>query len=280
MGGKLSCSKELTKTRRSHLPLDDEFGERFQPLGGCPERTQSGQRGIQLLAGFGLAGFQTEQAWIGVFSLALIFVRCFAHLLGRGGDVENVIDDLKREPQMPAEIGDILRNHAKEKLLRGEVVASMTVRLVRGLEIARIAKTAGFDSLYVDMEHSSFSLETTGQICMAALAAGVTPLVRVPGVAEVSRVLDGGALGVIAPHIRSAAQAQEYVTAAKFPPLGERSAAGPLPHLHYRSFPAAEADAALNAATLLIVQFESDEALAKADDPSSRSAWRSMTSVA
>jgi 2-keto-3-deoxy-L-rhamnonate aldolase RhmA len=167
---------------------------------------------------------------------------------------------------MAVKIDDILRNHAKEKLARGEVVASMTVRLVSGIEIARIAKTAGFDSLYVDMEHSSFSLATTGQICMAALAAGVTPLVRVPGTAEVSRVLDGGALGVIAPHVRSAAEAREYVTAAKFPPLGERSAAGPLPHLHYRSFPAGEADAALNAATLLMVQFESDEALAKADE--------------
>jgi 2-keto-3-deoxy-L-rhamnonate aldolase RhmA len=137
---------------------------------------------------------------------------------------------------------------------------------VRGIEIARIAKTAGFDSLYVDLEHSSFSLETTGQICMAALAAGVTPLVRVPGVAVVSRVLDGGALGIIAPHVRSAADAHAYVTAAKFPPLGERSAAGPLPHLHYQSFPAAEADAALNDATLLMVQFESDAALAKADE--------------
>jgi 4-hydroxy-2-oxoheptanedioate aldolase len=167
---------------------------------------------------------------------------------------------------MPVKIDDILRNHAKEKLARGEVVASMTVRLVSGIEIARIAKTAGFDSLYVDMEHSSFSLTTTGQICMAALAAGVTPLVRVPGTAEVSRVLDGGALGVIAPHVRSAAEAREYVTAAKFPPLGDRSAAGPLPHLHYRSFPAGEADAALNAATLLMVQFESDEALAQADE--------------
>ena len=163
-------------------------------------------------------------------------------------------------------IGAILRNHAKEKLARGELVASMTVRLVAGIEIARIAKTAGFDSLYVDMEHSRLSLETTGQICMAALAAGITPLVRVPGVAEVSRVLDSGALGVIAPHIRSTAEARDYVAAAKFPPLGERSAAGPLPHLHYRSFPAAEADAALNAATLLVVQFESDEAIAKADE--------------
>jgi 2-keto-3-deoxy-L-rhamnonate aldolase RhmA len=167
---------------------------------------------------------------------------------------------------MPDKIDDILRNHTKEKLARGEVIASMTVRLVAGIEIARIAKTAGFDSLYVDMEHSRFSLETTGQICMAALAAGITPLVRVPGVAEVSRVLDGGALGVIVPHIRSAAEARDYVTAAKFPPLGERSAAGPLPHLHYRSFPAAEADAALNAATLLVVQFESDEAIAQANE--------------
>src|SRR5260221_9153020 len=76
-------------------------------------------------------------------------------------------------------IRDILRNTVKEKLARGEVVASMTVRLVRTVEIARIANTAGFDTLYVDLEHSSFSLETCGQICMAALEAGGTPFVRV-----------------------------------------------------------------------------------------------------
>jgi len=167
---------------------------------------------------------------------------------------------------MPSEINGLLHNHVKAKLARGEVVASMTVRLIRGIEIARIAKTAGFDSLYVDLEHASFSLEITSQICIAALEAGVTPLVRVPSAAEVSRVLDGGALGVIAPHVQSADDARRYVTAAKFPPLGHRSAAGPLPHLHYRSFPAAAADAALNEATLLIVQFESEEALRRADE--------------
>ena len=80
-----------------------------------------------------------------------------------------------------------------------------------------------------------------------------------------SRVLDAGALGVIAPHVQSADDARRYVAAAKFPPLGHRSAAGRLPHLHYRSFPAASADAALNQATLLIVQFESEEALSHAD---------------
>jgi len=73
---------------------------------------------------------------------------------------------------MANEINELLRNHVKERLGRGEVVASMTVRLIRGIEIARIAKTAGFDSLYVDLEHASFSLDTTGQICVAALRPG------------------------------------------------------------------------------------------------------------
>lgn len=167
--------------------------------------------------------------------------------------------------KMSAKPSDVLRNHVKEKLARGEVVASMTVRLVRGIEIARIAKTAGFDSLYVDMEHSSFSLETMGQICIAALEVGITPFVRVPGLADVQRILDGGALGIIAPHVQTAAEARDYVRCAKYPPLGERSNAGNLPHLHYRAFPAAEAYAAVDAATMVIVQFESAQAIENAD---------------
>ena len=166
------------------------------------------------------------------------------------------------------QIGDILRNNVKEKLRRDEVVASITVRLVRDIGIARIARTAGFDTLYVDLEHSSFSLETTGQICMAALEAGIAPFVRVPANTPeyIARVLEGGALGVIAPHIRSADEARAVVRAAKFAPLGERSNAGGLPHLHYRSFPAPEAYAALNDATMIIVQFESAATLAQTEE--------------
>src|ERR1700689_793591 len=167
---------------------------------------------------------------------------------------------------MSVKISDVLRNHVKEKLARGEVVASMTVRLVRGIEIARIAKSAGFDRLYVDMEHSSFSLETMGQICIAGLEVGITPFVRVPGLADVQRILDAGALGIIAPHVSSAAEAREYVKAAKYPPLGDRSNPGNLPPPHYRSFPAAEAYAAIDAATMVIVQFESAKAVESADE--------------
>jgi len=165
-------------------------------------------------------------------------------------------------------MADILRNQVKDKLVRGEVVASMTVRLVRNVEIAAIAKTAEFDTLYVDVEHSSFSLETTSQICIAALAVGIAPFVRVPSIRpeHVSRALDGGALGVIAPHVRSAEEARAVVRAAKYAPLGERSAAGGLPHLQYRSFPPAQANAALNDATMVIVQCESADFLDRADE--------------
>ena len=162
-------------------------------------------------------------------------------------------------------MSEIVRNSVKERLARGEVASSMTVRLTRGIEIARLAKTAGFDSLYVDLEHSSLSLETTGQICIAALEVGIAAFVRVPQLELAQRVLDGGALGIIVPDVRSAAQAREAVRCAKYPPLGERGFASALPQFQFRSLPAKEAYPALDAATMVIVQFESAEAIENAD---------------
>jgi 2-keto-3-deoxy-L-rhamnonate aldolase RhmA len=160
----------------------------------------------------------------------------------------------------------VVRNAVKERLAKGEVAASMTVRLTRGVEIAQLAATAGFDSLYVDLEHSSLSLETTSQICLAALAAGIAPFARVPQIALIQRVLDGGALGIIAPDIRNAAQAREVVRAAKYPPLGQRGYGSGLAQFGFRSPPTTVHYRVLNEATMVIVQFESAEAIDRADE--------------
>jgi 2-keto-3-deoxy-L-rhamnonate aldolase RhmA len=167
---------------------------------------------------------------------------------------------------MPS-LRDIVRNNVKEKLARGEVIASMTVRLVRNIEIARIAKSCGFDTLYIDVEHCTFSLDSTSQICIAALDAGITPFVRVPGHGPeyIARVLDGGAMGIIAPQIRSARDAEAVVRAAKFPPVGERSAGGPLPQSQFRSFPVAEMNAVMNEMTTVAVMIETVAALDNVD---------------
>src|SRR6201996_9805577 len=150
-------------------------------------------------------------------------------------------------------IRDVLRNHMKEKLAGGEVVAPMTVRLSRSIEIAQIAAASGFDTLYVDLEHNTLSIDTCCQICIAAQAIGITPLVRVPAntLEYICRVLDGGAMGVITPHVRSAGEARAMVDLVKFPPLGHRSAGGALSQYQYRSFPLAETNAAMNEATAL-----------------------------
>ena len=119
-------------------------------------------------------------------------------------------------------------NRMKQKMQAGELAVGMIVRLMRGVEIAAVAKSAGFDCLYIDLEHCGFSLETVSQICMTATALGVTPMVRVAGLdpALIGRTLEAGAQGIIVPHLETRADAEMLVAATKFPPMGHRSLLG------------------------------------------------------
>jgi 2-keto-3-deoxy-L-rhamnonate aldolase RhmA len=57
----------------------------------------------------------------------------------------------------------------------------MTVRLVSSVEIVRIARTAGFGAIYIDLEHSAFSIETACQLSVMALEA-IDEIAAVDGV--------------------------------------------------------------------------------------------------
>src|SRR4051812_20855050 len=104
---------------------------------------------------------------------------------------------------MAEQLRSIVRNVFKEKLAAGLVASTLSIRVCSSIEIVTMAKACGFDALYIDLQHSALSLETTSQLSIAALSAGVTPIVRVPtyGPEYVCRVLDGGAMGVLAPHV-------------------------------------------------------------------------------
>jgi 2-keto-3-deoxy-L-rhamnonate aldolase RhmA len=54
---------------------------------------------------------------------------------------------------------------------------------------------AGYDWLFVDLEHGAISIETAGQIVLAALDAGIAPIVRIPNgeFSIATRLLDNGA---------------------------------------------------------------------------------------
>lgn len=72
--------------------------------------------------------------------------------------------------------------------------------------MVQLAANGGYDSLFIDLEHSTLSVDDSSRLSMAGLYAGITPFVRVPyqcGDGFVQRVLDGGAMGVVFPHIHN-----------------------------------------------------------------------------
>jgi len=158
-------------------------------------------------------------------------------------------------------------NRIQERLARREVALCMATRLARTAEIAMIAESCGFDAFFIDMEHCTISLDAAAQICVAALPVGVTPLVRIAGhhFEDATRLLDMGALGIICPNVSTRVEAENFVRACRFPPLGERSVGGVGPLQGYRATPLAEVNKQGNAATILIAMLETPDAIANAD---------------
>ena len=161
----------------------------------------------------------------------------------------------------------LIENQLLKKLRAGETALCFTIRISRTLHAVAIARAAGFEALYVDMEHSQVSFEDASQLCLAAGLAGITPLVRVASREpyDINRALDGGAAGVIIPHIDNAAEAKACVDACRFPPLGKRSVAGSGAVLGYASLPATETNRVLNENIIVIPMLETPEAIKNAD---------------
>lgn len=161
-----------------------------------------------------------------------------------------------------------LRNGLKDRLAAGELTLCLRTTFARTPEIAFVAQACGFDALYLDLEHATLSLDETGQICATATALGLTSLVRLPSHEDnaCGRLLDAGCLGVIAPHVETADQARAVVSAVKYPPLGERSAAGAAFQFHYEGLALPEAAARTNEATAVVVMVESQEAVRNAEE--------------
>jgi 2-keto-3-deoxy-L-rhamnonate aldolase RhmA len=160
-----------------------------------------------------------------------------------------------------------LRNAAVERLKAGELAVGIILRSARTVDIAPAMKAAGFDWLFLDLEHNSMDLDTAVQISVAALGAGIAPVARVPArqLWLATRVLDGGGLGIVVPHVDTPEEAKAIAAALRYPPLGHRSVAGGLPHFGYEKLGLAETCAAINAATLVIVMLETPQAIANAD---------------
>jgi 2-keto-3-deoxy-L-rhamnonate aldolase RhmA len=157
-------------------------------------------------------------------------------------------------------------NAVLHRLGQGEPLLSLGIRNARTAEIVRIAKAAGFGLVWVDLEHSSISIDCAVQITASAADLGLEAWVRIPerDYGVIGRLLDGGATGIVAPRVETAEEAQKVVNAARFPPRGQRSLTALLPQAKYRRMSAADLMRCADLATTVHILIESAEGVRNA----------------
>ena len=159
-------------------------------------------------------------------------------------------------------------NHALRQLRAGKLAIGLGVQKARTVDIGLMAKTCGFDWLFIDGEHGALDLDTASQIATAALPLGVTPVVRVAGFEHwhASRILDNGAQGIVFPHVDSSEEATKAANACRFPPVGKRSMGGGLAQVEYKSMPIGEVARLVNEETLVVAMIESPSGVANCEE--------------
>jgi 4-hydroxy-2-oxoheptanedioate aldolase len=111
----------------------------------------------------------------------------------------------------------------KTRMADGHRLRGLLVRVPSPMLID-MAGNNGFDFVLLDTEHGTADQKDVAEHITAAHAAGLPTVVRIAEGenALALRVLDAGAEGIVVPHVRDAAGAQQAVRMAHYPPLGQR----------------------------------------------------------
>ncbi|MDO9047631.1 MAG: aldolase/citrate lyase family protein [Methylobacter sp.] len=118
-------------------------------------------------------------------------------------------------------------NRLKHSLRNGKAVYGLLNSVPAPLLVEMLGY-AGYDFVILDLEHVNTNPETLENMIRAAECAGLTALVRVPGMdaGAILRALDSGAQGIVVPHVQSRAEAKAVVSASRYHPLGQRGISG------------------------------------------------------
>ena len=156
-------------------------------------------------------------------------------------------------------------NPVKEKLRNGEPTFGTWLSL-GDLYATRVLARLGFDWLTLDMEHSAIDWSRATTLFGAIADAGCVPLVRVPEGSHhyIKRALDAGAWGIVVPMVDTVEQARAAISAAKYPPEGDRSVGGGMHSMNFAAT-AGEYYERANDEILVILQTESPQGVENAE---------------
>ena len=111
----------------------------------------------------------------------------------------------------------------KEKWARKELCIGACVAFTDAA-VSELYGEAGYDFVWIDLEHSAMSLENALNHVRAARGAGAAAFIRVPSNDPVliKPILELHPAGVIVPRIGSVEEAEQAVVSCRYPPRGVR----------------------------------------------------------
>lgn len=154
------------------------------------------------------------------------------------------------------------RNKLKQLIQEQTAIINGWLAIPSGYS-AEIVGHQGYDAVTVDLQHGMIDFASALSMLQALSATPTVPLVRVQdnNPAQIMRMLDAGAYGIICPMISTAEQAAQFVAACRYPPYGVRSF-GPARGLLYGG---ADYPQHANQEILTLAMIETREGLANLD---------------
>jgi 2-keto-3-deoxy-L-rhamnonate aldolase RhmA len=159
-------------------------------------------------------------------------------------------------------------NAVKAALKRGDSVVGTMLTEVNSPSFIMMCANAGFDFVFIDMEHGMQTLEQVSHMINTARLAGIVPLVRVRDLSytEIAGVLDAGAMGIMLPRVETRDQVEKLVSYMKYPPMGARGASTNRGHTEYMGMSPQTLVKHFNEHTLVILQIERKKAVENIDE--------------
>lgn len=115
-------------------------------------------------------------------------------------------------------------NTVKQKLAAGKQVVGGTVNIANPDTYCAMAN-AGFDFIWIEMQHSPMTYRDAAQMIMACKGAPAMPFIRIPDATEgdIQKAVDIGAAGIIIPMVDDVQKVHNTIKFAMYPPRGKRS---------------------------------------------------------
>ena len=155
----------------------------------------------------------------------------------------------------------------RKRVLAGECVYGTMIRQARDPGAPAIFAAAGYDFVFIDMEHGNYSMETVADLIRGAKSVGIGTIIRVPRLETffISRVLDAGAEGIMVPMTSTREDAEAIARYSKYTPIGQRGFGSSSGMTDYTPRKAVEYMKEANEHTLIVAQIETREAIENID---------------